>query len=127
MSLDLEGQRYHLQEWRRAGNAPSTTFFNMKDSFALNFIERAFDMFKNQWKLLREKSYYLVEVQTRTTLAYCLLYSLIHREMTNADISEDVDEGDSTYATTAGNDIHYIETLNEWNQIEGRASRRNVQ
>ena len=34
--------------------------------------------------------------------------------MTNVDIAPDVDEGDLTYAKMAGDDIHYIETSNEW-------------
>ena len=34
--------------------------------------------------------------------------------MTNVDILGDIDEGDSIYATTIGDNIHYIETLNEW-------------
>ncbi|TYK15952.1 retrotransposon protein [Cucumis melo var. makuwa] len=58
-----KGQRYHLQEWRGAGNAPT----NAKE------------------------------------------------EMTYCDDVDDVDDGDSTYTTTtASEDIHYIETTNEW-------------
>lgn len=36
--------------------------------------------------------------------------------MTNADILEDEDEGNSTYATTSGDDINYIEVSKEWTQ-----------
>ncbi|KAA0053146.1 putative nuclease HARBI1 [Cucumis melo var. makuwa] len=86
------GQHYHLQEWRDAENAPSTSkeFFNMKHSSA--------------------------QVQCRTILACCLFHNLINREMTNIDIEDDIDEVDSTHATTAGDDINYIETTNEWTQ-----------
>ncbi|KAA0060656.1 putative nuclease HARBI1 [Cucumis melo var. makuwa] len=38
------------------------------------------------------------------------------REITNFDIEDDIDEVDSTHATTATNDIHYIETSKEWTQ-----------
>ncbi|KAA0038312.1 retrotransposon protein [Cucumis melo var. makuwa] len=40
--------------------------------------------------------------------------------MTYCDNIDDVEEGDSTYATTtASEDIHYIETTNEWSQWRG--------
>ncbi|XP_050944053.1 protein ALP1-like [Cucumis melo] len=112
------GQRYHLQEWRGAENAPSTSkeFFNMKNSSTRNIIERAFGVLKGRWAILREKSYYPVKVQSRTILTCCLLHNLINREMTNFDIEDNIDEVDSTHATTAADDIHYIETSNEWTQ-----------
>ncbi|KAL4026603.1 hypothetical protein IC575_015039 [Cucumis melo] len=112
------GQHYHLQEWRGPENAPSTSkeFFNMKHSSARNVIERAFGVLKGRWAILRGKSYYPVEVQCRTILACCLLHNLINREMTNFDIEDNIDEVDSTHATTAADDIHYIETSNEWSQ-----------
>ncbi|KAL4025958.1 hypothetical protein IC575_014364 [Cucumis melo] len=111
--------RYHLQEWRGAGNTPTNTkeYFNMKHSLARNVIECAFGVLKGRWVILRGKSYYPLQVQCRTILAYCLLHNLINREMTYCDDVDDVDEGDSTYATTtASEDIHYIETTNEWSQ-----------
>ncbi|KAA0039620.1 putative nuclease HARBI1 [Cucumis melo var. makuwa] len=112
------GQRYHLQEWRGPENAPSTSkeFFNMKHSSARNVIERAFGVLKGRWAILWGKSYYLVEVQCRTILTCCLLHNLINREMTNFDIQDNIDEVDSTHATIATDDIHYIETSNEWSQ-----------
>ncbi|KAA0066023.1 putative nuclease HARBI1 [Cucumis melo var. makuwa] len=109
------GQRYHLQEWRGAENAPSTSkeFFNMKHLSARNVIERAFNVLKGRWAILRGKSYYLVEVQCRTIVACCLLHNLINREMTTFDIVDDIDEVDSTHAISAADDIHYIEMSNE--------------
>ncbi|KAL4033319.1 hypothetical protein IC575_006406 [Cucumis melo] len=111
-----KGQHYHLQEWRGAENAPSTSkeFFNMKHFSACNVIERAFDVLKGRWAILRGKSYYPVEVQCHTILACCLLHNLIDREMTTFNIVDDIDEVDSTNATSATDDIHYIETSNEW-------------
>ncbi|KAA0055483.1 retrotransposon protein [Cucumis melo var. makuwa] len=86
-----KGQRYHLQEWRGPENAPSTSkeFFNMKHSSARNVIERAFGVLKGRWTIL---------------------------EMTNFDIEDNIDEVDSTHATTVVDDIHYIETSNEWSK-----------
>ncbi|TYK27617.1 retrotransposon protein [Cucumis melo var. makuwa] len=53
-------QRYHLQEWRGAGNTPTNTkeYFNMKHSLARNVIECAFGVLKGRWVILRGKSYY---------------------------------------------------------------------
>ncbi|KAA0065284.1 retrotransposon protein [Cucumis melo var. makuwa] len=116
---EARGQRYHLQEWRGATNAPTNAkeYFNMKHSSARNVIERAFGVLKGRWAILRGKSYYPLQVQCRTILACALLHNLINREMTYCDDVEDEDEGDSTYATTtASEDIQYIETTNEWSQ-----------
>ncbi|TYK10899.1 putative nuclease HARBI1 [Cucumis melo var. makuwa] len=88
----------------------------MKHSSAHNVIERAFGVLKGRWTILRGKSYYPVEVQCRTILVCCLLHNLINRKMTNFDIEDDIDEVDSTHATTAADDIHYIETSNEWSR-----------
>ncbi|KAL0552251.1 hypothetical protein IC582_011357 [Cucumis melo] len=116
------GQRYHLQEWRGAANVPTNAkeYFNMKHSSARNVIERAFGILKSRWTILCGKSYYPLQVQCRTILACVLLHSLINREMTYCEDVDDVDEGDegdSTYTmTTTSEDIHYIETTNEWSQ-----------
>ena len=89
----------------------------MKHSSARNVIERAFGVLKGRWAILRGKSYYPLQVQCRTILACALLHNLINKEMTSFEDVDDVDEGDSTYATTiASEDIHYIETTNEWSQ-----------
>ncbi|KAA0067988.1 retrotransposon protein [Cucumis melo var. makuwa] len=100
------GQRYHLQEWRGAANAPTNakTYFNMKHSSARNVIERAFGVLKGHWAILRGKSYYPLQVQCRTILACALLHNLINREMTYFDDVDDEDEGDSTYATTTASE-----------------------
>ncbi|XP_050939301.1 uncharacterized protein LOC103495050 [Cucumis melo] len=81
------GQRYHLQQWSGAKNAPLTSkeFFNMKHSSAHNVIERVFNILKG-------------------------------REMTNFDITDDIYEVDFTHVTTADDDIHYTENFNEWSQ-----------
>ncbi|TYK15225.1 retrotransposon protein [Cucumis melo var. makuwa] len=52
------GQRYHLKEWRDAGNVLTTTkeYFNMKHSSARNVIECAFGALKGHWAILHGKS-----------------------------------------------------------------------
>ncbi|TYK28958.1 retrotransposon protein [Cucumis melo var. makuwa] len=89
----------------------------MKHSSTRNVIEYAFGVLKGRWAIFRGKSYYLLQVQCRTILACWLLHNLINREMTYCNDVDDVDEGNSTYATTtASKDIHYIETINGWPQ-----------
>ncbi|KAL0540984.1 hypothetical protein IC582_021011 [Cucumis melo] len=112
-----KGQRYHLQEWHGAENALTTVkeYFNMKHSSARNVIKHVFDLLKGHWTILCEKSYYLLQVQCRTIITCCRLHNLINREMTNDEDIDDVDEGDSAYATTTmGDEIQYIETTNKW-------------
>ncbi|KAL0559036.1 hypothetical protein IC582_003625 [Cucumis melo] len=118
LKVPYKGQRYHLQEWRGTGNAPETPkeFFNMKHSSAWNVIERASGLLKGCWAILREKSYYPVEVQCPTIMACCLLHNLINREITYINELDDEDDGDSTHATTSGDDITYIEPSNEWTE-----------
>ncbi|KAL0552036.1 hypothetical protein IC582_011129 [Cucumis melo] len=92
-------------------------YFNMKHSSARNVIERTFGVLKGRWAILSGKSYYPLQVHCRTILACCSLHNLINREMTYCDDVYDVDEGDSAYATTTtSEDIHDIETTNEWSQ-----------
>ena len=49
-------------------------------------------------------------------MACCLLHNPINKEMTNDEIAEDYDEGDSTYDTTTGDDIYYIMASNKSGQ-----------
>ena len=44
--------------------------------------------------------------------------------MMNVDISDNIDEGDSTHATTAKDDIHYIEVSNELSQYGGTSLQK---
>ncbi|KAE8648564.1 uncharacterized protein LOC105435527 [Cucumis sativus] len=89
----------------------------MKHSSTRNVIERVIGLLKGRWVILREKSYYPIQVQCRTIMACCLLHNLINCEMTNVDtLDENEDEGDSNYATTGGDHINYIEASNEWTQ-----------
>ncbi|TYK05810.1 retrotransposon protein [Cucumis melo var. makuwa] len=118
-----KGQRYHLQEWHGAENALITIkeYFNMKHSFARNVIKYVFDLLNGHWTILREKSYYLLQVQCRTIITCCLLHNLINREMTNDEDIDDVDEGDSARDRAMG---HFAETFtyvesNEFVEYDG--------
>ncbi|KAL0541058.1 hypothetical protein IC582_021089 [Cucumis melo] len=89
----------------------------MKHSSTRNVIKHTFGVLKGRWAILRGKSYYTLQVQCHTILACALLHNLINRKMTYCNDIDDVDKGDSTYATTtASEDIHYIETTNKCSQ-----------
>ncbi|XP_038885881.1 protein ALP1-like [Benincasa hispida] len=120
-----KGERYHLSEWRGGGNAPTAPreFFNMKHSSAWNVIERTLGLLKGRWAILRGQSYYPVQIQCRTIMACCLLHNFINREMTNSELIEDLDEVDSSFATTRGNEINYIESSNEWTQWRNKLAQ----
>lgn len=90
----------------------------MKHSFAWNVIERAFGLLKGCWAILRGKSHYPIQVQCQTIMA-CCLHNLINQKLTNVDILDDEDEGDSTYATTSDDNINY--------SMEGCTSEVDVQ
>ncbi|XP_038888097.1 protein ALP1-like [Benincasa hispida] len=98
------GERYHLSQWHGEDNAPTTPreFFNTKHSSAQNVIERTFGLLKGRWAILRGKSYYPIYIQCLTIMACCLLHNLINREMTNSELTKDLDEVDSSFATTEG-------------------------
>ncbi|KAA0045949.1 retrotransposon protein [Cucumis melo var. makuwa] len=89
----------------------------MKHSSTRNVIECTFGVLKGRWAILHGKSHYPLQVQCCIILACCLLHNLINREIINCDDIDDVDEGDSAYATTTtAKDIQYIETTNEWSR-----------
>ncbi|TYJ98115.1 retrotransposon protein [Cucumis melo var. makuwa] len=120
--LEHPSRCHHKTKWSEGYYCLCDTGYPNAESFLAPYkgkryhLQGDFGLLKDPCAILRGKSYYPVKVQTRTILACCLLHNLINREMTNTNILEDVDEGDSTYTTTAGDDIYYIETSNEWSQ-----------
>ncbi|CAN1191854.1 Protein ALP1-like [Linum perenne] len=89
----LRGQRYHLSEW--GGNRPQTAeeYYNMKHSKARNCIERAFGIIKMRWAILRDTTWFSVDVVADIVNACCLLHNFIKRE-------QGVDVFERLYAST---------------------------
>ncbi|XP_038880502.1 uncharacterized protein LOC120072165 [Benincasa hispida] len=112
------GKQYHLSECHGGGNASTTTreFFNMKHFSARNVIETAFGLLKERWAILRGKSYYPMQVQTRMITVCFLLHNIINQEMNIVKMPEDLDKVDSHSATIGLDEINYIESSNEWTQ-----------
>ncbi|KAA0054690.1 retrotransposon protein [Cucumis melo var. makuwa] len=81
------GQHYHLQEWRGPENAPSTS-------------KEFFNMKHSSARNVIERAFGVLKGR----------WAILRGSQDN------IDEVDSTHATTAADDIHYIETSNEWSQ-----------
>ncbi|XP_023761072.1 uncharacterized protein LOC111909479 [Lactuca sativa] len=111
------GQRYHLNEWRH-GHQPTTAkeFFNMKHSSARNVIERCFGILKGRWGILKDNSYYPIEMKNKIIMACCLLHNFIRQEMeVNPFNNEcDRDEGTGDVGPEDVDNITSVGTSNEW-------------
>ncbi|XP_038885791.1 uncharacterized protein LOC120076083 [Benincasa hispida] len=112
-------ERYHLSNWRGAGNTPTTSgkFFNMKHSSARNIIERAFGLLKGRWAILRGKSIYLIQVKCRTITACCLIHNLITKEMGIGASLDDSLYDNPASTVTEGENIEFIETSDKWTKF----------
>lgn len=112
------GQRYHLNDWR-GGHQPTTPkeLFNMRHSSARNVIERCFGILKTRWGILRDNSYYPVELKNRIIMACCLLHNYIRQVMPNDPFETDnvTDEGTGDLGYGDNNNITIVATSNEWN------------
>ncbi|GKE53487.1 ALP1-like protein, partial [Tanacetum coccineum] len=113
----FRGQRYHLNDWRD-GHQPTTPkeLYNMKHSSARNVIERCFGILKARWGILRDNSYYPIELKNRIIMACCLLHNFIRQEMPN-DPFETENEQDQGTGDVGGEDednINSVGTSNEW-------------
>ena len=110
------GQRYHLNDWRD-GHQPTTPkeLYNMKHSSARNVIERCFGILKARWGILRDNSYYPIDLKNRIIMACCLLHNFIRQEMPN-DPFETENEPDEGTGDVGGGDednINSVGTSNE--------------
>lgn len=87
----------------------------MKYSSERNVIERVFQFLKGRWAILRGNLYYPAQTQCQTIVACCVLHNLINREMNNIEMTNDLNEGDSSYTTIRGemNNSETIDDLDE--------------
>ena len=115
------GQRYHLNDWHN-GHQPTTPkeIFNMRHSSARNVIERCFGILKARWEILKDNSYYPIEIKNRIIMACCLLHNYIRQEMTIDPFENDyeVDEGTGDDGGGGGegddDNITSVGTSTEW-------------
>lgn len=59
----------------------------MRHSSARNVVERAFEILKKRWAILRSSSFYPPKIQSRIILVCCVLHNFIKAEM-NCDPCE---------------------------------------
>ena len=81
----------------------------MKHSQARNVIERAFDLFKMRWIIIKGLSFYPIKTHCRIISACCLLHNFIRTEISIDPLEQvlDDDEVDSMQ------DIYHERTSNE--------------
>nr|GEW27231.1 protein ALP1-like [Tanacetum cinerariifolium] len=111
------GQRYHLNDWRN-GHQPTMPkeLYNMKHSSARNVIERCFGILKARWGILRDNSYYPVDLKNKIIMACCLLHNFIRQEMPvdQFKTKNKHDEGTGDVGGGGVGNINSIGTSNEW-------------
>lgn len=54
----------------------------MRHSSTRNVIERCFGILKARWGILRDNSYYPIDLKNKIIMACCLLHNYIRHEMT---------------------------------------------
>nr|XP_043616386.1 protein ALP1-like [Erigeron canadensis] len=111
-----KGQRYHLNDW---GHQPTTPkeLYNMRHSSARNVIEKCFGILKERWAILRDNSFYPIDLKNRIIMACCLLHNFERQEMV-VDPFENEEPDQGTGDNGDGDDddenITSIGTSNEW-------------
>nr|XP_043619584.1 protein ALP1-like [Erigeron canadensis] len=110
------GQRYHLNDWGHQPTMPKK-LYNMRHSSARNVIERCFGILKGRWAILRDNSFYPIDLKNRIIMACCLLHNFIRQEMVVDPFeNEEPDQGTGDNGDGDDNDenITSIGTSNEW-------------
>ncbi|XP_052619611.1 protein ALP1-like [Lactuca sativa] len=111
------GQRYHLNDWH-VGHQPTTPkeLFNMRHSSARNVIERCVGILKARWGILRDKSYYPINLKNKIIMACCLLHNYIRQEMTVDPFENrfELDEGTGDVGGGDDDNITSVGISNKW-------------
>nr|KAJ0198669.1 hypothetical protein LSAT_V11C600316300 [Lactuca sativa] len=111
------GQRYHLNNWR-VGHQPTTPkeLFNMRHSSARNVIEKCFGILKARWGILRDNSYYPIDLKNKIIMACCLLHNYIRQEMTIDPFENrfELDEGIGDVGGGDDDNITPVGVSTEW-------------
>ncbi|GFP94726.1 hypothetical protein PHJA_001617000, partial [Phtheirospermum japonicum] len=114
------GVRYHLDEWGAGRGAPQNfkELFNLRHAKARNVVERAFELLKIQWAILRSCSYFSIKTQNRIIMACCLLHNFIRTTMANDPMQDEVaeDHTEHNHLPDDGSYVDQVDTSMEWNQ-----------
>ncbi|KAL8497604.1 hypothetical protein ACS0TY_021078 [Phlomoides rotata] len=110
--------RYHLSEWAPQSMWSQTyqEHFNMHHTRARNVIERAFDIIKMCWGILRPAVLYPIQTQIRLIMACFLLHDYILNEMSvdPAKALFDTTENEPNDSAKIPDLISTIESTIEW-------------
>ncbi|XP_016698872.1 uncharacterized protein [Gossypium hirsutum] len=76
------GVRYHLHEYRGSNQLPRNAkeLFNHRHSSLRNVIQRAFDVLKTRFPILKLAPQYAFHIQRDIVIAACVLHNYIRRE-----------------------------------------------
>ncbi|XP_023737574.1 protein ANTAGONIST OF LIKE HETEROCHROMATIN PROTEIN 1-like [Lactuca sativa] len=100
------------------GHQPTTPkeLFNMRHSSARNVIERCFGILKARWGILRDNSYYPIDLKNKIIMACCLLHNYIRQEMTTDPFENhfELDEGTGDVSGGDYDNITSIGVSTEW-------------
>ncbi|KAL7614766.1 hypothetical protein Lser_V15G08370 [Lactuca serriola] len=100
------------------GHQPTTPkeLFNMRHSSARNVIERCFGILKARWGILRDNSYYPIDLKNKIIMACCLLHNYIRQEMTTDPFENhfELDEGTGDVGGGDYDNITSVGVSTEW-------------
>ncbi|KAL8544847.1 hypothetical protein ACS0TY_005167 [Phlomoides rotata] len=80
----------------------------MNHSKAQNVIERAFNLFKKWWAILRSPSFYPINIQNKIILACALIHNFIRTKRLN----DPLDLNLQSVSETQGEDDDFINSVN---------------
>ncbi|KAI3704185.1 hypothetical protein L1987_74400 [Smallanthus sonchifolius] len=86
------GVRYHLKEYYTRAPENSKELFNLRHASLRNAIERAFDVLKKRFPIIRSttKPFYYCETQSDIFLACCILHNFLLDEDRDKDLEDEV-------------------------------------
>ena len=95
--IPFRGERYHLREWAAGNTRPRNAreLFNLRHSQLRNIIERGFGVVKRRFAMMRESSYFPLELQAKSVLVMLVFHNFILFHDPH-DAAEDDDDSDET-------------------------------
>ena len=86
----------------------------MKHSKARNVIERAFEVLKMRWAILKSRSFYPIDFQNCIIMACILLHNFVRMEMPDDPLENEIPE-DYEQANPQNEDyISIVESSDQW-------------
>ena len=125
-----DGVRYHLEDWRNAGNPPVTRkeLWNLRHSRARICIEKIFGILKRKWKIVRSTApEYPVEFQIDLTYVVTGLHNFVtihsredpgEPDFTPEDLEAARARADRAILGRSGEEIRFESSVRMWRGYE---------